>query len=74
MKPTINQKDLIEIVSSIIDGWRNTNDISSPTIQSDIKEELSKIDYLTTQDKKKLTNEIQSILNTIKYRVNINIE
>jgi hypothetical protein len=67
---TENQEDLIETISDIIGTWKNSNDLSSPTVRSDIKEEINKKDYLQQRDKQKLYNEIRHILGTIKYRVN----
>lgn len=67
--PTEKQKELIAIISGIIKSWGRTNDISSPTLRSDIKEEINKIEYLSDRDKQKLYDEIRHILGTIKYRI-----
>ena len=36
--------EIINTVLSIIESWKNTNDINSPTLYSDILEELKKLD------------------------------
>ena len=37
------QKELMSYIANIILSWRETNDMSSPTMQSDIMEELRKV-------------------------------
>jgi len=46
MKPNENQIESINLIISIIESWKNTNDINSPTHESDINEELRKLDFL----------------------------
>lgn len=41
MKPTDKQIKIIDCIISIVKSWKNTNDISSPTLQSDISEEIN---------------------------------
>lgn len=43
MKPTAKQIELIKTIKKIVSSWRSTNDISSPTHQSDIAEEMQKL-------------------------------
>lgn len=38
MKPTENQKKIIDEVISIITTWKNSNDIKSPTLLTDVDE------------------------------------
>lgn len=40
MKPTKRQIKAIDTIVSIVNTWKNTNDISSPTVGSDIHEFL----------------------------------
>jgi hypothetical protein len=40
MKPTEKQIKAIDTIVSIVKSWKNTNDISSPTVGSDIHEFL----------------------------------
>lgn len=40
---TTKQKNVIREVAGIVSSWRNSNDISSPTMYSDIWEELSRV-------------------------------
>ena len=40
MKPTEKQIKAIDTIVSIVKSWKNTNDISSPTVWSDIHEFL----------------------------------
>lgn len=40
MKPTERQIKAIDTIVSIVKSWKNTNDISSPTVESDIHEFL----------------------------------
>ena len=40
MKPTERQIKAIDTIVSIVNSWKNTNDISSPTVESDIHEFL----------------------------------
>lgn len=47
MKVTAEQKELIRVLTSIIDSWASSNDLSSPTLHSDMSEELSLYDYPT---------------------------
>ncbi len=61
-KPTTKvQLDMISMISSIILSWRNTNDISSPTIGSDIYQELSKIE-IDHELKRSYIREVESTI------------
>lgn len=39
------QKYVIDMIQSIVSGWKSTNDINSPTMYLDVTEELKKLEY-----------------------------
>lgn len=62
MKPTDLQKEIAKSVSSIINTFANTNDISSPTHLSDIEELLSAdLDKVDSKTRRMLVAHVTSI-------------
>lgn len=67
MKPTTKQIELIKTIEKIVSSWRSTNDINSPTHDSDIDEELRKHDFdANTDDKGLVTYALSDILEIIR--------
>lgn len=58
---TKKQKEVIRVTAGIVNLWLNSNDISSPTMRSDIWEELWKLDGVSELD----LYEIEAILNRL---------
>lgn len=49
MKPTEKQKKVINILIDILKSWRDSNDIDSPTLNSDLEESLEELnDYIAS--------------------------
>lgn len=57
--------EIINTVLSIIESWKNTNDINSPTLYSDILEELKKLD-ISEDDLDYLDIVLQGMLTLIR--------
>lgn len=57
--------EIINMVLSIIESWKNTNDINSPTLYSDILEELKKLD-ISEDDLDYLDIVLQGMLTLIR--------
>lgn len=77
MKPTDIQIEIIDSIISIIQTWRNSNDIDSPTHYTYIEEELfSNLDgYIPNKQREYLENELSKLLDRVqknKYCVYVN--
>lgn len=57
--------EIINTVLGIIGSWKNTNDINSPTLYSDILEELKKLD-ISEDDLDYLDIVLQGMLTLIR--------
>jgi hypothetical protein len=70
MKPTEKQIKVIDTILSIIKTWKNTNDIDSPTHNSDIYEfiyaNLGIDDIITQYYCKELEYKLRDLLYTIQ--------
>ena len=72
MKTTEKQNKIIDSVLSIIRTWQNTNDITSPTHYTDIREFLyaDLMDDIDSDDISELDNIIVMLLEFIKENSN----
>lgn len=66
MKPTELQREIINICISELQHWRNSNDITSPTHNSDGLDELMKLYY---DDKLDDCDEINTALQNLRYTI-----
>lgn len=68
MKPTEIQIKAIDTIVSIVKSWKNTNDINSPTLNSDIQEEMyaSLGDDMGYEEMDELTSVLEDLLWLIK--------
>ena len=57
--------EIINTVLSIIESWKNTNDLNSPTLYLDIHEELKKLD-ISEDDLDYLDIVLQGMLTLIR--------
>ena len=68
MKPTEKQKLICELIISHLNNWKSTNDLSSPTHQSDIDEEVNslerhdEIDYRTSREIKSISYDLLAFI------------
>lgn len=71
MKPTQKQIELIKTVRGIVSSWASTNDLSSPTHHSDIKEELDKFSDEDNEfyDNHNMVLDITEYLSAILYQI-----
>jgi len=66
-KPTQKQMDVLNYMSKIIDYWKGTNDIESPTLQGDLDEELINIDEeLTNSEEAELVVKMNNLLGFVR--------
>jgi len=66
-KPTQKQMDVLNYMSKIIDYWKGTNDIESPTLQGDLEEELINIDEeLTNSEEAELVVKMNNLLGFVR--------
>lgn len=68
MKPTEIQIKTIDTIVSIVKSWKNTNDINSPTLSSDIQEEIyaNLGEDMGYEDMDELTSVLEDLLWLIK--------
>ena len=68
MKPTERQIKAIDTIVSIVKSWKNTNDFYSPTLDSDIHEELFGLwcDDISSEDIDNLSTELEDLFMRIK--------
>lgn len=68
MKPSEEQKQLIELISNEIEGWQNTNDITSMSHWTLIEEFCNyEVDALLDDfQRKRLNNGLDEIMGVIK--------
>lgn len=68
MKPSEKQIRIINKILFIIGSWRNSNDINSPTVNSDIYEELDIIpeEELNEMNKIFISDKLLELLNKIR--------
>lgn len=68
MKPTDIQIETINSIISIIQTWRNSNDIDSPTHYNDIEEYLDAdlSDFIPARQITCLSNELSKLFDRIK--------
>lgn len=67
MKPTIAQQDTLDTITVIMRRVNNSNDLSSPTVLTDIKEELyARIEHGTDEMVEELTELVQDIICVIR--------
>jgi len=64
MKPTFEQKQLCDTIKMIVSTWMNTNDINSPTHDSDIRELIYSewFDRLSETDIENLEDSLHQLL------------
>jgi len=68
-KPTEKQMDILNYMSKIIDYWKGTNDIDSPTLQGDLDEELINLEFdLSDTEEAELTDGMNNMLSFIRDR------
>ena len=59
--------DVLNYMSKIIDYWKGTNDIESPTLQGDLDEELINIDEeLTNSEETELVVKMNNLLGFVR--------
>lgn len=68
MKPTEIQIKTIDTIVSIVKSWKNTNDINSPTLISDIQEEMysNLSDDMSYEEMDELSSVLEDLLWLIK--------
>lgn len=72
MRPTTKQKSICAISSLHLTYWMRTNDISSPTHEGDLAEDIRNIhigigeEELTEDEQKELENKMNDLLNFIR--------
>ena len=64
MKTSNSQKEAIGICKRLLSYWENSNDITSPTLESDIEEEISNSN-LSEQDQDELDYIMRILLDQI---------
>ena len=67
----LNQKQIyaLESIQFLVSCWSNTNDINSPTIGSDINEEMDKLYYdeiLSEEEIDGIVSDLSDLLNKIR--------
>lgn len=69
--PSKNQVKLMEFCMFIIKTWINTNDINSPTHESDLHDFINvDLDWLSDEDKENIENLMLNLYKFIKYDIN----